>query len=437
VDTVAGVTLDKYQVDGVKFALEHDGAVLGYRVGLGKTLTALSAALTWAAVDKTRCWIVAPLNAHPTWKRYLSVLQTAFNEMRLVSVDSLHKFASAAPDGGVIIFDEAHQLGGANTRRTKAAHQVRLGFRFGICLTGTLLHAGPEKVLSVLDLAVPGSSLFQDPIEFGRYFDCYRMIEIPNGHGGTRSVAKVDPVPKHRIDEFATFLSRVTMLLSANSQDVRDVFMLPEQITETVCLGQPWPTLDVDVVRVASQALAEGKELPSAMEVVHVIAREGVAAKLAWLQEQIGDDRETQMVFFAGYLDTLDALQAWCEVQGIRFARIDGDVGTTERAQIEQDFQAGAVQVLLAQMKAGSVSLNLQCANISVAVDHNRSAIDYEQMLGRTCRRGSDATCYHWDLTSNSLQYTIVDTLRSGRAFDSSVTAWQEAARTLSERSFK
>ena len=172
---IAGLQLDPYQVYSLG-ELSVAGGVLNFAVGIGKTISAVAGAI--AAVkpgraQPSRLWVACPKNATGTWVKVRDSMKRVFHEVHIVSVDNLHNAVglSSVP-GGVIIFDEAHKLGAPTTRRTKAAHEVRRAFEVGFCLTGTLLHGGVEKAMSVMDLAVPGLGLFSTRWTIGRQFNC-------------------------------------------------------------------------------------------------------------------------------------------------------------------------------------------------------------------------------------------------------------------------
>jgi hypothetical protein len=226
--TVGPITLDPYQVDAVK-NLSSAGGILALACGLGKTAIATAAALSCGG---NLCLIACPLNAMGTWRRMIPLLQTRFTEVMVQSIDSLHKLRGLGPTNSVVIFDEAHLLGDTTARRTKQAHEVRLRFEVGLCLTGTLLHGGIHKALSIQDLAIPGAAGFSSQWKAGEYFRCIVRKQL-----GTRSVTSLERpagLAKERVQEY---LSRYTQSLTYTSPAVAiDV----EQEVKTIKMGQPW-----------------------------------------------------------------------------------------------------------------------------------------------------------------------------------------------------
>jgi hypothetical protein len=185
-----GLALSGYQSAAIR-TLGKAGGILALDTGLGKTLSTTAAALGYAkcGYDK-RCYILAPVNAMGAWKAYLPILEQAFDEVAIYSIDSLHKAKGLASEpGGVLILDEVHLLGVETAKRTKEAHSLRKCFDVGIGLTGTLLTGGVEKALSAIDLAVPGAALFSSVWTAGDYFECLVRKEVP-GRGTVTAVEK-------------------------------------------------------------------------------------------------------------------------------------------------------------------------------------------------------------------------------------------------------
>lgn len=396
------------------------GGTLAFRCGLGKTITAVLWANTVGYTN--RCWIVAPINAFGAWQRYLPGLQQHFAEVRIVSVDMLHKLAPACPStGGVLIFDEAHKLGGIRARRTKHAMALRLRFDVALCLTATLTHAGIVRVLPVLQLAVPGMASFANTWKAADYFSCIDR----NKFGSTITL----PEGKHHAN-FLDFLARRRVVsLGYGSPSVVASVAVPDQdltIVSTGDMGRDTSMLATGYVR---RKIESGVGIPTAQEVAHFLCREGAEAKVAWVIQRL--ESKEPWVVFARYQETLDLIEEAFKDGEITYVRVDGHTNSRpiERAAAVAAFQGGEVQVFLGQIDAAGVSADLFRANQSVALDHSWQPESYDQALGRTRRRGQQHRCAHYDLVANKLQAVVVGRLRDGRAFDASVTEYQDIRR--------
>lgn len=420
--TVGPHTLDPYQLETIE-RLPLCGGVMALGCGLGKTVTAIAAAQRVAcsiATARNRLWIVCPLNAMSTWERMRPHLRL-WSEVIILSMDSLHKIADATTNrGGVLIFDEAHNFGERNARRTKAAHTLRPKFDAAFCLTGTLLHGGIEKALSIQDLAIPGLARFASRWSAGEYFRCLVKVRV-----GNRTLTDLKLPTGLAREAFMEYLAWGSVNMTKDSAIVKQTMELPAQHIHTLELGDCDQPLDEIAAAAALKILGETGELPHAQAVAHALCREGAAEKIAWFMGEL-DDPTQQVVAFAHYHETLDALCAALEAAKIPFVRIDGSTGAAARQEAESLFQQGKVRVFVGQMVAASVSMNLQNANISVTFDHDWKAYNYEQSLARTCRRGQTQDCHHFDLVTNRLQRTVVQRLRTAMDFNAEAADWQD-----------
>lgn len=423
------IHLDEYQVNAIK-SLTASGGVIGAFMGAGKTVMAVAAA-HGARGRSERCWIICPLNAMPAWEKAVKAqLQWYFKEVRVLSVDSAHKYTTISR-GDVLIVDEVHRAGSQNARRTKSLHAIRAKFRVCIGLTGTLVHAGVAPSLSIKDLAVPGLALFAKTWTAGETFKCLVKKKI-----GSRTVTGLERPPESTRQIFNEWLSIGVTLLTPESKEVQSAFTLPGQTLEEVTLNTPWPRLEDDVARVANQVFEETGEFPHAQTMAHLLARDGIDQKLDWLASELAQlPPGTPTVVFANYRDSLDQAQNLFDTLGRSYVRVDGDVVGADRAECQRKFQDSEVDVFLGQIHAASESMNLQRASISIALDVSWSCIDYSQALCRTHRRGQENPCIHVDLVFNHFQARVLDRLRSGQDFAAACAEYQEIKRTLESQS--
>lgn len=430
------IELDDYQVNAIR-NLRYAGGVIGAFMGAGKTAMAVVACRTNMAHERAsspvdlpgRCWIVCPLNAMPAWELAKKhELSRYFREVKILSVDSAHKYVSVA-DGDCLIIDEVHRASHNTARRTQSLHKIRSRFRFCVCLTGTLVHAGVVASLSIKDLAVPGMALYAKTYTCGETYNC--LVKKKIGQRTVTDLVKPPEAGGHK-EAFMEWLSFGVQLLTADSKEVQSAFKLPGQELQEVTLGDPWPSLEEDVARVANQVFEETGEFPHAQEVAHLLARDGLDKKIDWLAGELeGIAPGEPVVIFAQYRASLDAAEDFLRDLGRPYVRVDGDVVGADRAEAQRKFQSGEAVVFLGQIHAASESMNLQVASISLTLDVSWSCIDYSQALCRTHRRGQDRPCIHLDLVANRLQARILDRLRAGQDFASECSEYQEIQKCL------
>jgi hypothetical protein len=230
--------LHPYQRRIASWAAHRMGSVHALGCGVGKTGTASAAsigAVLTGKASRERCFIICPLNACGTWRTYLEDLQRVFKQVVIYSVDSLHHLENLSPhEGGVIIFDEVHKLKNEEADRTDLAHLLRRKFEWACCLTGTLLHTGPEALISIQNLACPGLSRHMDKWALGEQLGviCEKKVR---GRGTLRSLGI--PTSSTR-PILVQYLRRSTQSLSNESPEVADIFNVPGQ---TRFIVDSWP----------------------------------------------------------------------------------------------------------------------------------------------------------------------------------------------------
>jgi hypothetical protein len=415
--------LDEYQIAALG-RTHCAGGVFALDCGLGKTPVALAAAYHLGKTVGGRLVVVCPLNAVPVWEKVIDHPDMrVFSDRQILSQDSLHKAVGLS--GTVLIIDEAHGMGDAKSQRTTHAHDLRAKFLACFCLTGSLLHAGIEKALSILDLAVPGASRFTTKWDAGRVFQC--LVKKPMGQ---RTVTSLATPTGANADLFNRWLEPYVTALAADSDAVRKAFYLPNQTVDVVELeGCAEPVADL-VLRTAQQIMDASGEWPSMPQVAHAVSAAGVVPKLDWLLEALEADSRPVVVFYQ-YTVNGDAICEALTQSCHPYVRIDGAVTGRDRSGVIDTFVSGRVRVLVAQIDAASVSMNLQNAWTSVQFDPTWKGAAYTQLLARTCRRGQTRECEHYVLVANKFQKRMHQTVVARADFNASVADWQEAKQLL------
>jgi hypothetical protein len=428
-----GLALSEYQIADIK-TLSCAGGGLGYDPGLGKTVTATGAAETLVRggdASSSRCWIVCPLNAIPTWeqKSCMDELRRIFDEVRVLSMDSMHKYVGASDVGGVLIFDESHGGGNWSARRTQAMHKIRPRFDACLSLSGTFMQGGVEKTLSFLDMMIPGLAGFSSEWKAGECFKCLVRKKIP---GRNQPVTEIVEPPAAEHANFFKWWSRQVVMRTYDDELVRKAFYIPPHEIVEVELCKPWPLLREKAVQLAWSEYEKTKEFPVAAKIAAILAAADKEAKWKWVEENILPCGE-QVVVFAYYTDTLDFVESRLVADGISYVRVDGEVVGRKRKGCEQGFQRGDARVFLGQLHAAALSMNLQNCCISVTLDraHSAAAVDYAQSIKRTHRRGQLRDCIHFDLVSNQLQQAIVRTIKKGQDFAADAAEYCEIKQAI------
>ena len=229
-----GWDLRDYQWIKAAWSAYRSGSILALGCGVGKSGTSTAAAIGAANAgrcQKTRCHILAPVNAMPQWAPYCDELRKTFAEVKVYSIDSAHNLLGMDRSlGGAIIYDELHKLKSDNSRRGDACEELRNAYEWSVGLTGTLFHAGAEGVLRVQDMVLPGLSRFLNKWAFGDAFNCIYAKKIPskNGNRTRRSLAMPSD---ENFEAFTNYMARGVASLSFDSPEVKDVVTMPGRNT--------------------------------------------------------------------------------------------------------------------------------------------------------------------------------------------------------------
>jgi SNF2 family DNA or RNA helicase len=355
-------------------------------MGLGKTVQAL--ALLLARAKDGPALVVAPTSVCRTWqdeaRRFaptltLHVLANAPDraaciaglgkgDVLLASYGLLGTCAEAL--GGrrfaTAVFDEAHALKNAETRRAAGARSVVADAIVG--LTGTPLENHLGELHSLFDVLTPGLLGTRERFE--------RAFAAPIGRGDKRASAQlralVRPFLLRRtkaqvLDELPE-KTEVTRLIAPSDEErafyeaLRRRAVARVKDAATTKGGQARILVLAEITKLRRAAvdprLVGGEEAPS-------------GSKLEALGELVRELREEghRALVFSQFLEVLDRARAKLEAEGARCVRLDGTMSADARAAAVDVFQSGQADVFLLSLRAGGVGMNLTAADYVVHLD--------------------------------------------------------------------
>ncbi|MFI1092003.1 DEAD/DEAH box helicase [Streptomyces sp. NPDC020917] len=448
-DSHLRVSLRGYQAFGARFALAQRRVVLGDEMGLGKTVQAVAALAHLAAGGRTHFLVVCPAGVLVNWTREIrgrSALRAvplhgpdrheAFAEWRarggvgVTTYDALRGFTAPAPapdaaapvpatpvlvkgdglgpgkavppaDGGVdvamLVVDEAHYVKNPETRRSRAVAEWAAGSERVLFLTGTPMENRVGEFRALVRHLQP---------------DLVPEVGAADGAAGSHAFrAAVAPA-----------------YLRRNQADV---------LTELPTLVQTdeWQELSAADQDAYREAVAGGNFMAMRRA---AFARPGTSAKLQRLRELVAEAAGSglKVVVFSYFRDVLAAVrQALVEDAGP--AAVHGPLaGGQTPAQRQAAVDAfGAVQghaVLLAQIEAGGVGLNLQAASVVIICEPQLKPTIEHQAVARAHRMGQVRPVQvHRLLTTTGVDQRLLQILESkSRLFDAYARRSEVAAAT-------
>ncbi|MFJ8888412.1 DEAD/DEAH box helicase [Streptomyces sp. NPDC102402] len=401
-DTCLRVSLRGYQSFGARFALAQKRVILGDEMGLGKTVQAIAALAHLAAGGETHFLVVCPASVLINWRREIAARSTlravpvhgperlgAFGEWRerggvaLTTFDAL----STLPEGpacgvrpGMVVVDEAHFVKNPATRRSRAVggwtgHADRVLF-----LTGTPMENRVEEFRSLVRQLRPELA----PLVTSTH-------GVAGSHAFRRAVA-----PAYLRRNQADVLGELPALVQADE----------------------WEEFSPADLRAYREAVASGHFMRMRRA---AYARPETSAKLIRLRELVTEAAENglKVVVFSYFREVLRTVQDALG-EGV-FGPVSGRLPAARRQELVDSF--GAVDghaVLLSQIQAGGVGLNIQAASVVILCEPQIKPTMEHQAVARAHRMGQIRSVrVHRLLATDSVDQRMLDILaRKDRLFD-------------------
>jgi SNF2 family DNA or RNA helicase len=406
-------SLRGYQAFGAKFALVQERVILGDEMGLGKTMQALAAICHLAAGGATHFLVVCPASVVVNWTRETNqhtkldicrlhgtaakreAAVRAWEDKGGVAVTTFEALRSLPDDLNVsiamMVVDEAHYAKNPNALRTKAVSEWAGRSRRVLFLTGTPMEnkVGEFRVL----------------VGHLRPEIAERVGSSSSGSGDNGAFGG---------DEFRKHIAPV--YLRRNQDDV--LSELPPRL-ET----PEWVTLEGPALRAYRKAVLAGNFMAMRRAAFDPGTVKGSAKlrRLTEIVEEAADSGRKIVVFsyFRGVLETVTATLDATEVKVV--GPLTGDIAPAERQAMVDEFTAArGPAVLVSQIQAGGVGLNIQAASVVIIAEPQLTPSIEEQAVARAHRMGQVRRVdVHRLLCEDSVDQRVLELLEGKReAFD-------------------
>jgi superfamily II DNA or RNA helicase len=360
-----------YQVFGAQYAIHQERAILGDEMGLGKTIQALAAAAHLAANGQQRFLVVCPASVQMNW----------LNEIEKHTRLSAHNLHGAGRDaaarrwlreGGVavttfgtlarlegvkdhdtamLIVDEAHYVKNPKAVRSQVVDDAADRAQRVLFLTGTPMENRVGEFRTLVGYLQPQIALRVDATDV-----------VAGANRFRRAVAPV--------------------YLRRNQEDV--LTELPDKIEV-----DDWVLLTPQ----DEAAYREAVRSRNLMAMRQAAFQTASPAKLDRIREIVEEAREDgrKVIVFSFFLGVLARI---AEAIGPDAAGpICGAVPPRERQRLVDEFSfARGHAVLLSQIEAGGVGLNVQAASVVVLAEPQWKPSTEEQAIARAHRMGQIRT---------------------------------------------
>ena len=380
--------LRPYQAEGVGFLLGRDlNAILADEMGLGKTVMTIAAIL----VKDARAMVVGPANVLYNWadevERFADEVPLVYHQQRwignpdgrflLTTYDALRNLDPADPQVAtrdVLVLDEAHYVRNPETQRARLVKA--LPQRRRMLLTGTPLVNGIEDYYELLEQVDPRR--FSSRAEFSRTWKVdaslfNRYAAVRNLAADFLQRATRDVLLRRRKDEVLAELPPRTITITKHEMEARDERVYRQLETK------------------ARDAIRERKSDVAVFAAIHALRHHLALGRVPCVLERVRDLLEAgeNVVVYSHYLEPLRKLQE--ELGPPTAATLDGSTPPKRRQELATTFgKEDGPRVILAQMEAGGIGLNLVAARFVLFVHLGWTPAVHAQAMDRVHRIGQD-----------------------------------------------
>jgi SWI/SNF-related matrix-associated actin-dependent regulator 1 of chromatin subfamily A len=389
-----------FQETGIREGISRKDILIADEMGLGKTIQAIGILnnIPWG-----RCLIVCPASLRLNWKHELfewlvkdtcvisipdKTLLYPFADVTIINYDKLLKFA---PDlrkchFDVIIYDESHYLKSPSAKRTKlcfGAKKVIWGDK-RIFLTGTPILNRPIELFPLLkELGImPNWKLF-----VYRYCDAKeKTIWTRNG-----KVTTLDTSGSSHESELQEILRDKIMIRRLKSEVLTE---LPAKIQQIIFLPENGGIADIKKERIEFAECLKNPNLPLAIMNLSELRQINALRKVKFAKEYIDNilEQTGKVVVFAWHKVVIEEIVN--ELAEYKPLKITGETSLPDRDKIVKEFQSGKSRVLVGNIKAAGVGLNLTAASNVVFIEMDWTPGNNTQAEDRIHRIGQNETCH-------------------------------------------
>lgn len=408
------VSLRGYQAFGARYALARRRVVLGDEMGLGKTVQAIAVLAHLAATTGARHFlVVCPATVLVNWEREIAA-RSALTALRVhgaerdlvrevwlrdggvavTTFETLRHLDPGAVEVALVVVDEAHYVKNPQSRRSGfvAAH-TRLCERV-LFLTGTPMENRLAEFRALLNYLQPELLAATGSWE-----------SLPSAVSFRRAVAPA--------------------YLRRNQEDV--LGELPDLVHTDD--WQEFSDSDSDAYRQAVQA----GNFQAMRRAAYAHPRE--SAKLRRLVEITHEAAAAgeKTLVFSYYRAVLAAALTALDGSAVSvFGPLSGETGASQRQEVVDAFTAHqGPAVLLAQIQAGGVGLNLQAASVVILCEPQVKPALEQQAVARAHRMGQTRRVrVHRLLTPNGTDQRLLQLLANKQRLFDAYARRSEAAET-------
>ena len=437
-----------HQIEDAKFLASREIAGCFNGMGTGKTRTALEALIE---ADVLRAVIIGPPISLRMWAAEAAdhmecqpqILAKGSTEIDPnadilicyygVATKRQHEvMAWAAQDRrSALICDESHALKSVKAKRTKAIlgkGGMVNAFQHSWFLTGSPMTRWADDLIPFLFRAAPQEIKKKiGALSVDRFNLRYCIVQERKFPGAYRPVKMT--VGSRNLDELGEILAGC-----ATRRTLDDVWESMPPITHTRLavevsgIGALNRQIDKMTMSQIEQAISQNDENLATMR--REIGVSMVPAAADFIADRIEAEQGAILVG-AWHREVIDALVERLHTKAFRVAQLDGRTPAAQKTELQRQFNEGELDVLVGQIGAMGVSLNLQRGgNAIVVVEEDWSPSVMDQFYARLHRMGQGKPVHvdTLDVDNKLSKAVYAISMAKRRAHTATATAHQEAA---------
>lgn len=362
--------LRQYQEWGVKYILHQKRVLLGDEMGLGKTIQAIATMVSLRNAGGTHFVVVCPASVIENWCREIckhsnlsaikvhgrkrmeslnlwikngGVAVTTYETTAYFNLHSSFKFC-------ILVADEAHYIKNPETKRSKSVNRLIKHSKRLLFMTGTALENRVNEMIELIKILQPDIA--------------NNISDIADLSSASEFRTKVSPVYYRR-----------------KREDVLNE--LPELIE-----NEEWCVMSEEEEKIYEHSLLN-EHISSIRRVSWNIEDLKNSSKAKRMLELIKEakDEGRKIIVFSYFLETINKISL---LLGDKyFGPINGSVSHQMRQEIIDNFdKAPAGSVLLSQIQAGGIGLNIQSASVVILCEPQFKPSIENQAISRAYRMG-------------------------------------------------
>lgn len=388
-------TLRSYQIFGVKYILHQKDTLLGDEMGLGKTIQSIAAMCELKSKGKNHFLVICPASVLINWSREVEK-HSELKSIRIYGKDRDSELDQWIKNGGVavstyetiskvdiptnyqidmIVIDEAHYVKNPEANRSKSVVRLLKHSNVKLFMTGTPIENNIDEMCTLVE--------------------CLQ----PNIAKEIQSIKQLSSAPQFRKKVAPVYLRRVR-------DDV--LTELPDLLEK-----EEWNVFTHDEMEVYKSTLMSGNFM-AVRKVSWNISNVTNSSKAIRLLEICDEAKRNnrKIIVFSYFRDVIQSVESLLE--GRILESITGSVSSKRRQEIIDEFEtAPAGTVLVSQVIAGGVGLNIQTASVVVFCEPQIKPSIENQAISRVYRMGQtrNVTVYRL-LMENSIDEKIMELLK-------------------------